>query len=1436
MSNQSGKWDLNETIDSEYDFDTHSLIFQMNLFHQIVSSRLESMIVYFTPPQSHNEIKLRLLLDTGSTHSFIKISNLEKYNLPIFEKFRIALQPFGCPVDIQDRAITSIKLKIRSPKSGLCKNIEIKVIAVPKICDQINSYALTPFQNDELKNRGLVLNDQEANRDGLLAIDMLVGQDYYYQFVEGPNFYFTGGLVLISTFGGYIMGGSVNHNYLSDTSCQPVSLCATNEISSFAQMSLEEEQQTLDQFISLENIGVHQNETSPVLQFFNKTIKHTGTRYSVELPKKDAQIEKLMTNFPQVFHRLESGFAKLNKPSKKHLKEKYINIMEEQINSGIIEEVEKLGTSLEIQNSLDKNPRAFDDLAAPKNVPVHYLPHFPVQKASDGSLRLVYDAKARPFKGHLCLNDCLERGPKLINSLVGILIKFRLKRYVCKGDIAKAFLQIEIEPNDRDLLRLLWKRDEIISIYRFARLPFGLTSSPFILAATLKYHLEKTNLSPEVQKIILDSFYVDDLVYSMDSIQELIDRRLLIMRLFSEAGMPLRKWNTNHVELRQSFLAIEENRPEIEPVLGLIWNVIADTVNINGDRIASKAHPATTKRGLYSSMAQVFDPLGLLSPYVFLCKLLVRDVWERNLTWDDPLPEDLMIRWGAWKSELSLLNTITLPRHIGIQGAEKQRLHGFCDASFAGFGAAIYLVTFKDNAVVSHLITSKTRIAPKKITSVPRLELCSALLLSNLMATVMEMIPEVCNQNVHYHSDSANVIYWLRSGNLSQTKDRTNFVSNRICKILELSHSDQWHHVGTKDNPADMASRGILLSKLEHNSFWLNGPQFIKSPELQSQTHIDFKKMPEGVQNENKLVRTLLANVKSTATGLTSLISLEYTNDYCKLIRLTNIVIKTAYIWLEKTRKRVSSHESSSQSQNSSVKKKTNRHPPNWRHMDLKAIALMPQLGIPDNNEAELRWIREVQHQHFSDVLHMCQGCEVLVTPKTKSLVKNLKVFYDPKLKLLKLKTRLPHSELDGATVNPILLPRESKLTSMIITSVHQRLLHAGVRQTLTAIRGEFWFTAGRQKVTSVINGCVTCKKAVGKTYALPPHPDLPDFRVLKSEPFRHVGIDFAGPYLVTEGDREIKAYVLVITCTSTRAVWFEHTQGLSAYQFLLALKRFVGRRGAPATIVSDNAKAFACCHRKLVAIYKNKEVQQYLIERRISWNIDWHFYCERAPWQGGFIETVVKLFKAVSKRVIGSAKMSYLEFATVVVEAEGIVNSRPITFDYSTSDEEGPLSPSKIIYGYNLTEIPPMRSSQRDTIPEVTGTSTLQRYWFLESVKSSMWNRWSKEYLTALAERHFNNAKSKGVQAVPTVGEVVLLRNENAPRRKWHLARVLEVKVSPRDGKVRTCVIKTHNDEGKVSILKRSPNFLVPLEVRMSDEERENLQNGNISKPSSDV
>lgn len=1394
----------------------------------ILSSRLESMSVKLIDPHTGNPYSVRLLLDTGSSHSFICIVAAEKYHLPVLEKRVIGLQPFGGPVDIRERNIVALKFVSKTHETAPEVEKEIKVITVPRICDRVNSYRLEDDQRKEVEGRRLCLSDPEAVEDGVLAVDVLIGQDYYHQMVDGPKIHLSGGLVLIPSVGGYVMGGSVQHSFnpAHQSNTLPISICVVNHVTTFSKMTIEEEQHTMDQFVGIDKVGVDplEEEPSPVIEQFYKTIRHDGERYEVELPKKVELLDQLKPNFPQVLSRLESGWRRLNRPGNEKLQDTYTKIMQEQIELGVLEEVACLGSYGDVHARLRGDPSYFNTIAIGEAEYVCYLGHFPVEKLSDGSYRLVYDAKAKPYKGQLSLNDCLEKGPKLINHLVSILIKFRLRLYACKGDIKKAFLQIRVNRKDRDLLRLLWVKDGKIYIYRFARLPFGLTSSPFILAATLKYHLERSGLDATLIAEILASFYVDDLIYSMDSLEKLEQWRTLTLRLLSEIGMLLRKWNTNHPELRKHLLAIEGSLPDVEAVLGMIWDVINDTISINGDRIGKKAKSsATTKRGVYSTTAQVFDPLGLLSPFVFLCKILVRDIWKENIGWDDPLPKGLAFRWDKWRSELHLVKTITLPRHVGLVGATKQRLVGFCDASGAGLGAAVYLVSFSGPKVVSHLITSRTRIAPTKVTEIPRLELCGAVLLANIMATTKGDIPEVDDDEVYYFSDSADILYWLWSESLSQPKDATNFVANRLCKIRKVSSSKQWRHVGTKDNPADIASRGETLGKLKDLKFWFEGPEFIKEHVIQVQTKIDRKKMPAGVRRECEYASALVASVNPPATGLRAVISLDYTHDYRELLRLTDIVLKAARIWLEKTRRQkvdASGSELSEKAKETRSPVSRKRKPRKWRHLDIKSICRIPQLGIPDDDEAEIRWIREVQQEHCWDILCILQGAPELADSKAKSQKKNLDMFYDEELKVLRVKTRLPLSGLAEETVYPIYLPPASKLTDMIINSVHQRLLHAGVRNTLTALRAEFWFAGGRRKVSGVVHRCVTCRKATGETYALPPHPDLPELRVQEVRPWLHVGLDFAGPFEILQAGEVIKGYMLIFTCAVTRAVWIGDTHGLSSYDFLLALREFVGRRGVPEIIVSDNAKTFEACYKRLLVIYQNKEVQKYLREHRIKWKIDWQFYCDRAPWQGGFIERMVGETKAIAKKVIGRARLTTKEFGTVCVEVEGILNSRPLTYDYSSPGEGLSLTPAKILYGYDLTEIPPMRKDQYHNVPEVSGTTTVERYWFLDRIKSSMWNRFKNEYLTSLSERHFRQAKTKGVQAVPSVGEVVLLRREKTPRKKWPLAKVLTAPKNPRDDKVRTCEILTHNENGKLSTIKRSPSFLVPLELKLEEEE----------------
>ena len=307
------------------------------------------------------------------------------------------------------------------------------------------------------------------------------------------------------------------------------------------------------------------------------------------------------------------------------------------------------------------------------------------------------------------------------------------------------------------------------------------------------------------------------------------------------------------------------------------------------------------------------------------------------------------------------------------------------------------------------------------------------------------------------------------------------------------------------------------------------------------------------------------------------------------------------------------------------------------------------------------------------------------------------------------------------------------------------------------------------------------------------------------ARPFSNTGVDFCGPILL-KGYR--KWYVAIFTCASTRAVHFEALARLDVDEFLLALRHFIARRGVPQIIISDNAKTYKSVARKLNLMFTSPEMQQYMAERRVKW----HFYVERAPWHGGFIERVVALFKSVFKKVVGQTVLNAGEFRTLVAEAEQVVNSRPLTYLYDNVKEGEPLTPSQLLHGYNLTDLPPLgRGGLKENLCLTTRAKLLER------IQNQFWARWSKEYLQELTERHFQQKLGKHNIREPVVGEPVLLKGDFLPRNRWKTGVIKEVIRSRRDEKVRTVIVKIPKGRGhKGGEYRRSPTHVVPLEAEL--------------------
>ena len=313
------------------------------------------------------------------------------------------------------------------------------------------------------------------------------------------------------------------------------------------------------------------------------------------------------------------------------------------------------------------------------------------------------------------------------------------------------------------------------------------------------------------------------------------------------------------------------------------------------------------------------------------------------------------------------------------------------------------------------------------------------------------------------------------------------------------------------------------------------------------------------------------------------------------------------------------------------------------------------------------------------------------------------------------------------------------------------------------------------------------------------------------------VGVDFAGPLFVkskVKDDPEMaKVYIALFTCATSRAVHLELVSRLDAPTFLLCLRRFIGRRGLPKLIVSDNAKTFQASEKTLVSLFELEDVQEHLSSKGIRWQ----FNLAKVPWWGGFFERLVKQVKFCLKKTLGRSKLSFDELTTILVEVEAVLNSRPLTYLYS-DDVEEPLTPSHLVIGRRLLTLPvgPLQIDDWDFGDHLTAT---KRSRYLAGRIQHFRRRWQREYLVEL--REFHRPKGKNVTLPPVrINDVVILHDQGTSQRAfWRLARITDL-IKGRDGKVLGARVLV---AGKKTLIERPLQELFPLEVHASNAESTN-------------
>ena len=1343
-------------------------------------SRYLSTIVVNLPLRRGGTRPVRLLLDQCATHSY----GLDRtVNL-------LCCKEMGKVGNITVSTFKGLR-QVSSPRLVelmLPGNVALNVVVTDTICEPLHGHKLDDSTMRELDRYQLA--DVHCVKECSLPIDILVGVDNFWKIVSDQVVRLQSELVVMSTLFGWVLSGEApsfqyskrfstnlahtllspglnfDHSSLSshDTwNCLSTVTCPSGDSDSSlvehkpCDCDLGKLEFDLERFWDLDTLGIKPDrEISPVLESFLDTVTHDpiSKRYTVSLPRK-RNIESLQSNFAGSLRRLDSLATKFQKVENQEFTEKYKSIINDQLAEGIIE---KVYLSEEERSSLQR------DVAKP--VLQFYIPHHGVVGKK---LRVVMDASAHAYRGALSLNECLFKGPSLVNLLAEVLFCFRLHDIVLLADIKAAFLQIGVDSKDRDLLRFLWYNEKgELEVYRFTRVPFGAGPSPFLLNATLKHHLEKLVDDQSLLSLLLQSLYVDDILTGGPSVQFVLDLQAQLKTILGEAAMTLHGWDSNSSEVRAALDVVSES--DSKKVLGVYWNRVPDELHLNLEKLLDNRKSVSSKRELLSTTAQFFDPHGWLSPVVLIPKLLFQSVCGIKLGWDDPLPEEASLKWSNFGSQLSSLERVRVHRHILLPNADRIELHGFSDASQCAYAACVYVKSSKGNETICRLAMSKNRVAPKKSLSIPRLELMGALLLARLMAVVIAFLKHVKIDAVIYYTDSMNVLYWIRT----EHKMWAVFVACRIREINALSKFEDWKYVRTDMNPADLGTRGLMPGEIVDNDLWWYGPRFLVDgrvdPEIDS-----CHPPPACLQERRKVVQVVVP----CSLGISSLIKYQDFSRLHNLLTRTVVVLKAAQRFMKL----------------------------------LKTGKDLTQLSVPElYARSRTLWIRSIQLEFHHQEVQFLQHNPTKIPNGMKvpsSLVRQLNLFLDDQ-GVMRSRTRLQDAMISDYVKFPIVLPRDCHFSTLLVLEAHLRLHHAGVRQVMASVRGFYWIPQCRRVISKVVRSCVSCRKQDAGFYPVPDPPPLPDFRVSRVDVFEHVGVDHCGPLYIKEGKVLKKQYVLIITCAVARAVHLELVSDMSVKCFMLGFRKFVSRRGLPSFIMSDNSLTFQCSNRELTAILNHPRFQDYFMRKSIRWQ----HYLEYAPWWGGWIEVLNRVFKSSMYKVIGGSNISFDELSTLLCEIEAIMNSRPISYVYDDIHEGQAITPSLLLCGKDITQLPAgMFNHKFDRKQPQTCRERLK---YLEKLKTYFWTRYTREYLTELSDRHLTSKHGKDVRE-PKVGDVVLIKEGSdtvkIPRHKWKVGRIVNLHPG-RDGKVRSVDLNLPQ-EGKASVLRHfSPRKLVPLEA----------------------
>ncbi|KAL5009405.1 hypothetical protein ScPMuIL_014986 [Solemya velum] len=755
-----------------------------------------------------------ILFDEGAQRSFITSDLAAKLQITPTGTTFMQISSFG-GAENTVRRLEKCTIQLKTTAKD---KISMELFIVPQLVTPIKYRRRIEISRlNYLKNLELAhpLSGEES-----FNIDILIGADFYWKFVEDKVIRGDGPTAVLSKLG-YLLSGPI-HSGGSDPNTESLMM------NILADHKLEE--CVFERFWNIESLGIEnqnrsENYTDIAKEYADTSIEFLHGKYTAKLPWK-AEMPELQSNFGIVKRRTENVIRRLGRDP--DLLRMYSKVLSEQEEKGFIERV---------------------DIASDCTNRIHYIPHHPVLKESATTpVRVVYDCSCRDGNGGASLNDCLESHSPNLNDLPGILTRFRLKQYALTTDIEKAFLQIGLHQEDRDV-------------------------NPSDTAQVLERDL-----------------YVDNVLSSFDEKQRVIGFYHESRELLAKGGFNLHSWNSNCENLRT--VASKEGVLDTENVvkiLGMLWNVMTDMLLFSQTKFDISGEGNTTKRDILKQSSRIFDPLGILSPITVKAKILLQTLWKQNFGWDEHLPKRIETEWKELAIEIEEATSTKVPRHLLSKqySSNSKTLHVFTDASLQAYGAVLYIVDGEQ----SNFVMAKNRVAPIKSMTLPRLELMGALLGARLVKYIQNNVDV---SEVSFWCDSQIVINWI-----SSNKQLKQFIQNRVIEIKDLSGGNIWRYCPTCDNPADFLTRGIPISKFKGNKKWLHGPDWILEPNkwpvwniVNPSTTLCVSADDEFNESKSDPTRSAENSCHREPFGLFDVLEVERFGSYMKLLRVVSYIFR----------------------------------------------------------------------------------------------------------------------------------------------------------------------------------------------------------------------------------------------------------------------------------------------------------------------------------------------------------------------------------------------------------------------------------------------------------------------------------------------------------------------------------------------------------------